>query len=102
MRRPSTSASIIAKTGKGTGFKAQLAAPSKLVALKYKKCLDEFGKVTAEVIMSAPDTREEQEDVAEVDTEEAGGDASEKASPARHCGPIGPKWTHESSTAACK
>ena len=32
----------------------------------------------------------------------AGCDASEKASPARYCGPVGPKWTHESTTAACK
>lgn len=54
----------------GTGFKAQLAAPSKLAALKYKKFLDEFGKVTSEVVISAPDTREEQETVEEVDTEE--------------------------------
>jgi len=54
----------------GTGFKAQLAAPNKATALKYKKYLDEFGKVTSEVVISAPDTREEQEDVLEVDTEE--------------------------------
>lgn len=58
------------QTWKGTGFKAQLAAPSKLTALKYKKYLDEFGKVTSEVVISPPDTREEQEDVYEVDTEE--------------------------------
>jgi type I restriction enzyme R subunit len=55
---------------KGTGFKAQLAAPYKATALQYKKYLDEFGKVTSEVVISAPDTREEQEDVYEVDTEE--------------------------------
>jgi type I restriction enzyme R subunit len=54
----------------GTGFKAQLAAPNKATALKYKKYLDEFGKVTSAVVISAPDTREEQEDVYEVDTEE--------------------------------
>jgi type I restriction enzyme, R subunit len=54
----------------GTGFKAQLAAPNKATALKYKKYLDEFAKVTSEVVISAPDTREEQEDVYEVDTEE--------------------------------
>ncbi len=54
----------------GTGFKAQLAAPNKATALKYKKYLDEFGKVTGEVVISAPDTRDEQEDVYEVDTEE--------------------------------
>jgi type I restriction enzyme R subunit len=53
-----------------TGFKAQLAAPSKKAALKYKQFLDEFGKVTCEVVISAPDTREENEDVAEVDSEE--------------------------------
>lgn len=55
---------------KGTGFKAQLAAPSKKAALKYKQFLDEFGKVTSEVVISAPDTREEQEDPAEVNSEE--------------------------------
>ncbi len=53
-----------------TGFKAQLAAPSKKAALKYKQFLDEFGKVTSEVVISAPDTREENEDVNEVDSEE--------------------------------
>ena len=42
----------------GTGFKAQLVAPSKLAALKYKKFLDEIGHVTCDVIMSAPDERE--------------------------------------------
>lgn len=55
---------------KNTGFKAQLAAPNKATALKYKKYLDEFGKVTSEVVISAPDTRDDQEDVYEVDTEE--------------------------------
>lgn len=54
----------------GTGFKAQLAAPSKKAALKYKQFLDEFGKVTSEVVISAPDTREENEEVEEVDHEE--------------------------------
>ena len=53
-----------------TGFKAQLAAPSKKAALKYKQFLDEFGKVTCEVVISAPDTREDNEEVAEVDNEE--------------------------------
>jgi len=53
-----------------TGFKAQLAAPSKKAALKYKQFLGEFGKVTSEVVISAPDTREENEDVNEVDSEE--------------------------------
>lgn len=43
---------------KGTGFKAQLAADSKVSAIKYKKYLDEFGAVSSEVIISAPDQRE--------------------------------------------
>ena len=47
----------------GTGFKAQLAAPSKAVALKYHGFLKEIGYVTSEVIISAPDTREGHEEV---------------------------------------
>lgn len=44
-------------------FKAQLTAPTKAAALMYKECLDEFGKVTSEVLISGPDTREGNEDV---------------------------------------
>lgn len=55
---------------KGTGFKGQLTAPSKLIALKYKKYLDEFGMVTSEVIMSPPDTREGNEDIYEENSNE--------------------------------
>ncbi len=47
----------------GTGFKAQLATSKKLIALKYKKYLDEFGLVSSEIIISAPDTREGNEEV---------------------------------------
>ena len=47
----------------GTGFKAQLATSSKDTALKYKRYLDEFGVVSSEVIISAPDTREGNEEV---------------------------------------
>lgn len=47
----------------GTGFKAQLVAPSKAAALTYKKFLDEIGHVTSEVIISPPDTREGNEEV---------------------------------------
>ncbi len=43
---------------KGSGFKAQLTAPSKVAALKYKQYLDEIGIVTSAVVMSPPDTRE--------------------------------------------
>lgn len=46
----------------GTGFKAQLVAPSKAAALTYKKFLDEIGLVTSEVIISPPDTREGNEE----------------------------------------
>ncbi|MDK3159870.1 type I restriction endonuclease subunit R [Kamptonema cortianum] len=42
----------------GTGFKAQLVAPSKASALKYKQFLDDLGYVTSEVIISPPDDRE--------------------------------------------
>ena len=46
-----------------TGFKAQLVAPSKAAALKYKTFLDDIGEVTSEVIISAPDEREGFDDV---------------------------------------
>ena len=55
---------------KGTGFKGQLTAPSKAVALKYKKYLDELGMVSSEVIISAPDSREGNEDIHEENTSE--------------------------------
>ncbi len=43
---------------KGSGFKAQLTAPSKVAALKYKEYLDQIGMVSSEVVISAPDDRE--------------------------------------------
>ena len=49
----------------GTGFKGQLTTPSKAIALKYKKYLDELGMVTSEVVISAPDTREGNDDIYE-------------------------------------
>ena len=48
---------------RGSGFKAQLAVASKEMAILYKKYLDEFGEVGSEVIISAPDTREGNEEV---------------------------------------
>lgn len=42
----------------GTGFKAQLVAPNKTSALRYKAFLDELGAVSSEVIISPPDERE--------------------------------------------
>jgi len=49
-----------------TGFKGQLVAPNKATAIKYKEYLDEIGKVTSEIIISAPDTREGEEDAFDV------------------------------------
>jgi type I restriction enzyme, R subunit len=54
---------------KGTGFKAQLVAQDKATALLYKKYLDEFGLVTSEVLISAPDDREGDNDVLEENRE---------------------------------
>lgn len=42
----------------GTGFKAQLVAPNKASALRYKAFLDELGQISSEVIISPPDERE--------------------------------------------
>ncbi len=52
----------------GTGFKAQLVAPNKAAALRYKTFLDELGAVTSDVIISPPDQREGFD---EVDAEES-------------------------------
>lgn len=50
----------------GTGFKAQLVAPSKAAAIRFKEVLDEIGHVTSEIIISPPD---EYEGLEEVDKE---------------------------------
>ena len=55
------------KNWQGTGFKAMLVTPKKRVAILYKKYLDEIGKVSSEVLITAPDDREG-EDVAYGDT----------------------------------
>ncbi len=47
----------------GRGFKAQLATPSKVIALKYKEYLDEWGDVETAVLISPPDSREGHEEV---------------------------------------
>ncbi len=54
----------------GTGFKAQLVAPSKAVALKYHEFLSDLGAVSSEVIISGPDTREGYEETDEEPTDE--------------------------------
>ena len=43
---------------KQQGLKGQLACDSKASAIRYKRMLDEIGKVTSVVAMSPPDTRE--------------------------------------------
>lgn len=47
----------------GTGFKAQLVAPSKAAAVRFKEMLDEIGHVTSEIVISAPDENEGNEEV---------------------------------------
>ncbi|MFG0245392.1 MAG: type I restriction endonuclease subunit R [Phycisphaerales bacterium JB052] len=47
----------------GTGLKAQLVAPSKAAAIRYKHWLDDLGEVRSEVLISAPDDREGDEDI---------------------------------------
>ena len=42
----------------GTGYKAQLVAPSKAAALKYYEHLEDLGYVSSEVVISGPDARE--------------------------------------------
>ncbi|MFF9164617.1 type I restriction endonuclease subunit R [Streptomyces longwoodensis] len=47
----------------GTGFKAQVVAPSKAAAVRFKEALDEIGHVTSEVVISPPDDNEGHEDI---------------------------------------
>ena len=50
---------------KDTGFKAQLVAPNKLSAVRYRNILKDIGKVSVELLISAPDMREGDEDAFE-------------------------------------
>lgn len=47
----------------GTGFKAQLVAPSKAAAVRFKEMLDEIGHVTSDIIISPPNDNEGNEEV---------------------------------------
>jgi type I restriction enzyme R subunit len=47
----------------GTGFKAQLVAPSKAAAIRFKEVLDEIGHVSSEIIISPPDDHEGNDEV---------------------------------------
>jgi len=55
---------------KNTGFKAQLVAPGKPVALKYHAFLNEIGYVTSEVVISSPDARDGYDETDEEPTDE--------------------------------
>jgi type I restriction enzyme R subunit len=46
----------------GTGFKAQLVAPSKSAAIRFKEVLDEIGHVSSAVVISPPDDNEDNEE----------------------------------------
>ena len=48
-----------------TEFKAQLVAPNKATALKYREFFNEINDVSSEVVISPPDTREGHEEVGE-------------------------------------
>lgn len=52
---------------KGSGLKGQLAASSKRAAIQLKKLFDTFGVVTTEVVISAPEMRESEDEVDEAD-----------------------------------
>jgi type I restriction enzyme R subunit len=47
----------------GTPFKAQLVAPSKASAVRFKEVLDEIGHVTSDIVISPPDDNEGNEEV---------------------------------------
>lgn len=47
----------------GTGFKAQLVAPSKAAAVCFKEVLDEIGHVSSAIVISPPDENEGNEEV---------------------------------------
>ncbi|WP_298861531.1 HsdR family type I site-specific deoxyribonuclease [uncultured Microbacterium sp.] len=51
------------KHWQGTGFKAQLVAPNKAAAIRFKQVLDEIGHVSSEIVISAPGEDEDHEAV---------------------------------------
>ncbi|MCB1357240.1 MAG: type I restriction endonuclease subunit R [Maritimibacter sp.] len=53
----------------GTGFKAQLVAPSKVAAIRFKEVLDEIGHVSSEVVISPPGDKEDNEEVDQESTD---------------------------------
>ena len=59
-----------AKHFKGTGLKGQFATSSKRAAINYQRLINNWGKVRAAVIISPPDTREDNDSVNEADLSE--------------------------------
>ncbi|MHB8839405.1 MAG: type I restriction enzyme subunit R domain-containing protein, partial [Gemmatimonadaceae bacterium] len=55
-------ATHFATNWQGTGFKGMVVTPDKATALNYKKYLDETGLVSSDVVISASDSREGEED----------------------------------------
>src|SRR5690554_3218339 len=51
------------REGNHSGFRGMVVCDDKLTAIKYKKAFDLIGKVKTEIVMSPPDTRENNEDV---------------------------------------
>lgn len=51
------------KYWQGTGFKAQLVAPTKAAAIRFKEVLDEIGHVSSAIVISPPDDKEGNEEV---------------------------------------
>jgi type I restriction enzyme R subunit len=46
------------KTGTHSGFKGMVVCPNKLTAIRYKEVFDQIGRISTDVIISAPDERE--------------------------------------------
>jgi type I restriction enzyme, R subunit len=55
---------------KGTKLKGQFATSSKRAAVTYQRLINDWGKVRADVIISPPDTREDNDSVNEADISE--------------------------------
>lgn len=51
------------REGNHSGFRGMVVCDDKLTAIKYKKAFDLIGKLKTEIVMSPPDTRENNEDV---------------------------------------
>jgi type I restriction enzyme, R subunit len=59
-----------AKHFKGTGLKGQFATSSKRAAITYQRLINDWGKVRSAVIISPPDTREDNDSVNEANLSE--------------------------------